>query len=119
MNHSMSAVAAAIESATAIAVGMRTGIVPVVMAASVHRFEAAACRENRAVVGPRPTGAGLATAFERRQGQNPYDQRRDANDQNSLSLVIHANSFAAERVPGIGSARSGHPNEARFREFST
>ncbi len=106
MNPSMPAVAAAIESATAIAVAMRTGVVPVVM--PVARVAAAYGREDRAVV-RRPASAGPATAFERRQGQNPDDQRGNSNHQYSLCLVIHANSFAAERVPGIGSARSDQP----------
>ncbi len=105
--NSMPTVAATIEPTTAIAVAMRTGIVPVVM--PITCAAAASCREDRAVVGGRPTGTGPATAFERRQGQHAYDQRGNANDQYSLRLVIHANSFAAERVPGIGSARSDQP----------
>lgn len=114
---SMPAVAATIEPATAIAVAVRTGIVPVVM--PITCVAAIDGGEERAVVGRRPTGTRLATAFESREGQKADDQRGNSNNQYPLSLVIHANSFAAERVPGIGSARSDRPNETRPRQLST
>ncbi len=109
--------AAAVEAATACiktagvvtalcAVGMRAGVVSMMVAGLFYSIATSTTHEDGTGVGFAAIIPALSGAFAERQDHGENNDRCDSYEHDSQGCVIHMTSRESRRAPGIGSARS-------------